>query len=205
MNSAWYVVRQQGADPAAWYREQFTTPARLELPSGAVIGPAECGNRADAELLWPLLTHPAAGVRARAVVGLRTLDCADARRLRPLLDDPAVVVRETAATLLPSVKGTARRLAPGTHRLRAAPARPRRRLPAAPRSGGIVALRAALVLLDDLDTKLRTWAGQSIQHSHPPTDARHHDPEWEELLARSRHFVPWALPGQGPAQPAEDR
>lgn len=63
LNSARYVVRQQGADPAAWYREQFATPARLELPSGAVIGPAECGNRADAELLWPLLTHPAAGVR----------------------------------------------------------------------------------------------------------------------------------------------
>ncbi|MGW4889812.1 hypothetical protein [Streptomyces murinus] len=68
-----------------------------------------------------------------------------------------------------------------------------------------MALRAALVLLDDLDTKLRTWAGQSIQHSHPPTDARRHDPEWEELLARSRPFVPRAHPGQGPAQPAEDR
>nr|WP_241670714.1 hypothetical protein [Streptomyces lavendulae] len=39
-----YVVRQQGGDPAAWYRERCAAPDTLELPPG----PAECGNRADA-------------------------------------------------------------------------------------------------------------------------------------------------------------
>ncbi|MCZ9340930.1 hypothetical protein NGM37_24520, partial [Streptomyces sp. TRM76130] len=73
-----YVVRQQGGDPVAWYRERCTAPGDPELPPGAVIGLAECGNRADAGLLQPLLAHPAAGVRARAVAGLRALDCADA-------------------------------------------------------------------------------------------------------------------------------
>ncbi|MFJ8699037.1 hypothetical protein [Streptomyces ardesiacus] len=99
-----YVVRQQGGDPAAWYRERCKAPNDPELLPGAVIGLAECGNRADAGLLRPLLVHPAAGVRARAVAGLRALDCADVKQMRPLLDDPAAeVVRETATALLPSV------------------------------------------------------------------------------------------------------
>ncbi len=100
-----YVVRRQGDDPAAWYRERCTASDARELPPGAVIGLAECGNRADAGLLRPLLVHSAAGVRARAVAGLRALDCADVDQLRPLLDDPAAgVVRETVAALLPFVK-----------------------------------------------------------------------------------------------------
>ncbi|WP_409202689.1 hypothetical protein [Streptomyces rochei] len=56
--------------------------------------------------LRPLLAHPAAGVRARAVAGLRALDGADAEQIRQLLDDPAAeVVRETATALLFSAKG----------------------------------------------------------------------------------------------------
>lgn len=88
----------------AWYRQRCTA-ADATLPPGAVIGLAECGNRADAGLLRPLLAHPAAGVRSRAMAGLWTLDCVDAKQLRPLLDDPAAgVVRETTAALLPSAK-----------------------------------------------------------------------------------------------------
>ncbi|MGW5679838.1 HEAT repeat domain-containing protein, partial [Streptomyces sp. NPDC003860] len=100
-----YVVRQHGGDPVAWYRERCMAPDDPEVPPGAVIGLAECGNRADASLLRPLLVHPATGVRAQAVAGLRTLDCTDAKQLRPLLDDPAAgVVRETVTALLPSAK-----------------------------------------------------------------------------------------------------
>ena len=46
-----YVIRQHGDDPAARYRERCTAPDDPELPPGAVIGLAECGDRADAGLL----------------------------------------------------------------------------------------------------------------------------------------------------------
>ncbi|WRZ01153.1 hypothetical protein OG889_44665 [Streptomyces sp. NBC_00481] len=184
-----YVVRQQGGDPAAWYRERCTAPDDPELPPGAVIGLAECGNRADAGLLWPLLAHPAAGVRARAVAGLRALDCVDAKQLRPLLDDPAAgVVRETAVALLPSAKEL-----PADWLLeRTGLERPRHVRAGAFRlldaRGGIVALRVAVGLLEDPDVKLRTWAGQSVQRWHPSADVRRGDAEVGELLDRSRHL-----------------
>lgn len=184
-----YVVRQQGGDPETWYRERCTAPDDPDLPPGAVIGLAECGNRADAGLLRPLLAHPAAGVRARAVAGLRELDCADAERLRPLLDDPAAgVVRETAAALLPSAKEL-----PADWLLeRTGPERPRHVRVGAFRlldvRGGIMALRTAVGLLDDPDIKLRTWAAQSVQRWHPAPDGRRGDAEVGELLDRSRHL-----------------
>ncbi|MGW7245474.1 hypothetical protein [Streptomyces decoyicus] len=185
-----YVVRQQGGDPVAWYRERCTALDDLELlPPGAVIGLAECGNRADAALLWPLLAHPTAGVRARAVAGLRTLDCADAKQLRPLLDDPgASVVRETAVALLPAAKEL-----PADWLLeRTGSERPRHVRVGAFRlldaRGGIVALRAAVGLLEDPDAKLRTWAGQSVQRWHPSADVRCCAAEVGELLDRSRHL-----------------
>ncbi|MFJ2569472.1 HEAT repeat domain-containing protein [Streptomyces halstedii] len=184
-----YVVRQQGGDPAAWYRQRCTAPDEPELPPGAVIGLAECGNRADAGLLRPLLVHPAAGVRARAVAGLRALDCVDAKQLRPLLDDPAAgVVRETATALLPSAKELPadwllertnrewpRHVRVGAFRLLDA-------------RGGIVALRAAVGLLEDPDVKLRLWAGQSVQRWRPSPDEPHGDAEVGGLLDRSRHL-----------------
>ncbi|MGW5852632.1 HEAT repeat domain-containing protein [Streptomyces sp. NPDC055254] len=184
-----YVVRQQGGDPAVWYRERCTAPDDPELPPGAVIGLAECGNRADVGLLWPLLAHLAAGVRARAVAGLRALDCVDAKQLRPLLDDPAAgVVRETAVALLPSAKEL-----PADWLLeRTGLERPRHVRVGAFRlldaRGGIVALRVAVGLLEDPDVKLRTWAGQSVQRWHPSADVRRGDAEVGELLDRSRHL-----------------
>ncbi|WP_237276790.1 hypothetical protein [Streptomyces caniscabiei] len=184
-----YVVRQQGGDPAAWYRERCTAPDDPALPPGAVIGLAECDNRADAGLLRPLLVHPAAGVRARAVAGLRALDCVDAKQLRPLLEDPAAgVVRETAAALLPSAKEL-----PADWLLeRTGSQWPRHVRVGAFRlldtRGGIVALRAAVALLEDPDMKLRTWAAPSVQRWHPSPDGRRGDAEVGELLDRGRHL-----------------
>ncbi|MEU1534278.1 hypothetical protein [Streptomyces fagopyri] len=184
-----YVVRQDGNDPAAWYRERCTASDDPELPPGAVIGLAECGERADAGLLRALLPHPAAGVRARAVAGLRVLDCADMEKLRPLLDDPAAgVVRETTVALLPSVHEL-----PADWLLeRTRPERQRHLRVAAFRlldaQGGVLALRAAVGLLEDPDVKLRSWAGQSVQRWHPPTDVRRYGSEVGELLDRSRHL-----------------
>ncbi|CAM5620239.1 HEAT repeat protein [Streptomyces sp. DSM 41037] len=184
-----YVVRQQGGDPAAWYRERCTAPGDPELPPGAVIGLAECGNRADAGLLRPMLAHPAAGVRARAVAGLRVLDCVDVKRLWPLLDDPAAgVVRETVAALLPSAK----ELPAGWLLERTSPEQPRHVRVGAFRlldaRGGIAALRAAVGLFEDPDMKLRTWAGQSVQRWHPLPDGRRGDAEVGELLDRGRRL-----------------
>ncbi|MEV5802891.1 hypothetical protein [Streptomyces collinus] len=184
-----YVVRQHGGDPVAWYRDRCSSPGALALPPGAVIGLAECGTRADAELLRPLLAHQAAGVRARAVAGLRELDCVDAKQLRPLLDDPAAaVVRETAVALLPSAKDQ-----PADWLLRRTDSeRPRHVRVGAFRlldaRGGIVALRAAVGLLDDPDPKLRTWAGQSVQRWRPSADVRGCEAEVEQLLDRSGHL-----------------
>lgn len=183
-----YVVRQDGGDPAAWYRERCAAPDNPDVLPGAVIGLAECGNRADAGLLWPLLAHPAAGVRARAVAGLRALDCAHAERLRPLLDDPAAgVVRETAVALLPSAEELPADWLLG----RTGSERPRHvrlaafRLLAA--RDGVEALRAAVGLLADPDVKLRTWAGQSVRGWHPSAED-HRNVEVGELLDRSRHL-----------------
>ncbi|MFF2205637.1 HEAT repeat domain-containing protein [Streptomyces sp. NPDC058145] len=173
----------------AWYQERCRAPEDLELPPGAVIGLSECGNRVDAELLWPLLAHPVAGVRARAVAGLRALDCVDAKQLRPLLDDPAAgVVRETAIALLPSAK----ELPPDWLLERIGFGHPRHVRVAAFRllegHGGIEALRAAVGLLEDPDAELRTWAGQSVQRWRPSADVRRGDAEVGELLDRSRHL-----------------
>jgi len=129
-----------------------------------VIGLAECGGRADAELLWTLVGHPTGAVRAQAVAGLRVLDVADVRRLWPLLDDPAAgVVRELTAALLPSAE-----LVPEewlTERLGAGWPRPVRgaafRLLDA--RGGGVRRRAAEALSDDPDVKLRGWAEHAVK------------------------------------------
>ncbi|MFB7932090.1 hypothetical protein ACFC4C_23645 [Streptomyces sp. NPDC056039] len=183
-----YVVRQSGADPLRRYRELCADAGDPALPPGAAIGLAECGERGDAELLYPLLTHPAPTVRARAVAGLRTLDVTDTERLRPLLDDPAPgVVREATLALLSSAAllpeaWLAERLAPG---------RPRPVRVAAFRlleaRGGVVRLRAAVRLLDDPDGKLRARAARSARAWYPA--AVRADAEADELLARARRLL----------------
>ncbi|MFK4110199.1 hypothetical protein [Streptomyces sp. NPDC002176] len=156
-----YVVRQHGIDPLAWYRARCAEPAP---PPGAVIGLAECGDRADAPLLWALLEHPAPGVRARAVAGLRALDVTDVRRLRPLLDDPAPgVVGEATLALLPS----ARELPEEWLLSRLDAGRPRWERVSAWRllnaHGDVARLRAAVPLLGDADVRLRAWAEHAVQ------------------------------------------
>ncbi|MFF3331272.1 hypothetical protein ACFYWX_17170 [Streptomyces sp. NPDC002888] len=184
-----YVVRQGGGDPLPWYRRRCADPGDPGLPPGAALGLAECGERADAELLWPLLGHPEAGVRARAVAGLRTLDVTDMARLRPLLDDPAPgVVRETTVALLPS----ARSLDAAWLTQRLAAEWPRHVRVAAFRlldmHEGLVRLRSAVALVDDKDAKLRDWARQSVQGWHPTADVPSGTPEVGELLDRGRHL-----------------
>lgn len=159
-----YVLKQSGTDPLPLYREWCAEPDDAALPPGAAVGLAECGTRADAELLLPLLSHPVATVRARAVAGLRILDVADTERLRSLLDDPApAVAREACAALLPS----ARQLPTEWLMTRTEPQRPRHTRVAAFRllctQSGASQLRAATALLDDIDVKLRLRAEQIVR------------------------------------------
>ncbi|MFJ6544400.1 hypothetical protein ACIQMP_27630 [Streptomyces sp. NPDC091385] len=151
-----YVVRQLGGDPLSWYRARCAEPAP---PPGAVIGLAECGERTDAGLLWPLLDHPEARVRARAVAGLRVLDVTDVPRMRRLLDDPAPgVVGAATLALLPSAgalpeEWLLERL--GADRPRWERVSAWRLLDA---HGGVARLRAAVALLEDGDVRLRARA-----------------------------------------------
>ncbi|NNN37603.1 hypothetical protein HLK59_46245 [Streptomyces sp. S3(2020)] len=154
-----------------------------------MIGLAECGERADGEVLWSLVGHPSPGVRARAVAGLRVLDVVDVRRLLPLLDDPASgVVREVSAALLPSAGS----LDAGPLMERLAVEQPRSVRVAAFRllhaHHGLVRLRACVALLDDPDDRLRRWAGQSVQRWHPTGDVPPGTVEVGELLDRGRHL-----------------
>ncbi|MGW1326057.1 hypothetical protein ACWD64_26365 [Streptomyces antibioticus] len=181
-----YVVRQLGGDPRAWYRERCADPADPSLPPGAVLGLAECGERADAVTLWPLLGHPAAGVRARAVAGLRVLDTVDVARLWPLLDDPSPsVVREVTAALLPS----AERLPADRLLARLGAGRPPAVRTAALRLldayGGVPGLRAAVALLDDPDVRLAERAERSVRGWRPTVTVPGGDPEVTALLTRA--------------------
>ncbi|OXY94407.1 HEAT repeat domain-containing protein [Streptomyces diastatochromogenes] len=191
-----YVVRQYGTDPLPWYRDRCADPGDPALPPGAAIGLAECGTRADAGLLWPLLDHPAPGVRAKAVAGLRSLDVTDVPRMLRLLDDPAPgVVGEATLALLPSAgllpeAWLAERLAAGRPRWVRVSAY--RLLDA---RGGVVRLRAAVALLADADERLRTRAELTVRWAGPWGP----DAEVAELLARARSHL-----GRGAPVPAQD-
>ncbi len=178
-----YVVRQDGRDPLSWYRERCAGP---EVPPDAVIGLAECGQRGDAAVLWPLLGHPVPRIRARAMAGLRLLDAVDPARLLPLLDDPAPgVVRETVAALLPS----ARSLPDGTLTDRLAGHRPRATRVGAFRllvaRGDVAGLRTAVGLLGDTDEGLRERAERAVRRWQPTEPG---NPEVGVLLEAARHL-----------------
>ncbi|MFE9400906.1 hypothetical protein ACFYNY_03915 [Streptomyces sp. NPDC006530] len=182
-----YVVRQDGVDPLPRYRDWCTRAG--DVPPGAPAGLGECGASADAELLWPLITHPVGAVRVGAVVGLRALNAVEGERLRMLLDDPApAVAREAATALIPS----ADRLDADWLYNRLAPDRPRHNRVAAFRlldvRGGVIQLRTAVALLNDSDDKLRRWAEQSVQRWYPSADVPLGDKEVSELLGRCEHL-----------------
>ncbi|CAM5460331.1 MULTISPECIES: hypothetical protein [Streptomyces] len=185
-----YVLRQHGTDPLSWYRARCAEAADPVLPPGAAIGLAECGTRADAALLWPLSDHPAPGVRARAVAGLRTLDVTDVRRMWRMLDDPAPgVVREATLALLPSAAGL-----PGQELVRRLdPARPRWVRVSAWRllhaHGEVVRLRAAVALLGGPDERLRTRAAAVVRRALRWGAGSRAEPEVALLLARGRALL----------------
>ncbi|MFB6567094.1 hypothetical protein [Streptomyces noursei] len=180
-----WVLRQNGTDPLPLYRALCADPTDEDLPPGAALGLAECGSRADAELLWPLVGHPVAAVRARAVAGLRVLDLTDAARLRPLVDDPApAVAREVTGALIPD----ADKLAPQWLETRLAPERPAHTRTAAFRllcaQGGTVELRSALMLLTDRNPKLRFRAEQVVRRWTPSPTTALGDRELATLIDR---------------------
>ncbi|MGW5114409.1 hypothetical protein ACWEQ8_03005 [Streptomyces noursei] len=180
-----WVLRQSGTDPLPLYRALCSDPADENLPPGAALGLAECGTRTDAELLWPLIGHPVAAVRTRAVAGLRVLDLTDAARLRPLVDDPApAVAHEVAAALIPD----ADRLPSQWLETRLAPERPAHTRTAAFRllcaQGGAVELRAALHLLTDPNPKLRFRAEQAVRRWTPSATTALGDQELAALIDR---------------------
>ncbi|WP_407839978.1 hypothetical protein ACE1OC_32450 [Streptomyces sp. DSM 116496] len=95
-----WLLRQDGADArAAYLRLCADSPA-----PGAVLGLAECGERADSAVLTGLLGDRDGRVRAAAVAGLRLLDepGPGPEALTALLDDPSpAVVREVTRSLRP--------------------------------------------------------------------------------------------------------
>ncbi|WP_174887158.1 hypothetical protein [Streptomyces abyssomicinicus] len=185
-----WVLREHGVDPLPRYRVLCADPADPALRPGAVQGLAECGGREDARLLRPLLRHPAAAVRARAVAGLRVLDSVDRAELLPLLEDPAAgVAREATTALLPDAGSLdpaplVRMLGPGrpAHQRRAA-----FRLLTA--HGGPPGLRAAVELLDDPDEQLSARAPQALCLWRPDGTPKG-DPEVTALLERARDRIP---------------
>ncbi|WP_448317579.1 hypothetical protein [Streptomyces sp. CO7] len=187
-----WVLREHGVDPLPRYRALCADPADPAVPPGAVLGLAECGTREDTALLRPLLAHPVAAVRARAVAALRMSDAVDRAELTPLLDDPApAVVRETAKALLPEADrldtaALARTAAPGNpaHRRRGA-------FTLLAAQGGLPALRAAADLLDDPDERMRSRALLCLR-TWEPGDRPTGDPETAALLERCRDLMPRA-------------
>ncbi|MET9126494.1 hypothetical protein [Streptomyces sp. NPDC004528] len=94
-----WVLRQGDIEPAPMYRALCADPTARPA---AAVGLGECNVPEDATLIRALLAHPAPGVRAYALAGLRALDAVRVEDVRPLLDDPsAAVVRQATAALLP--------------------------------------------------------------------------------------------------------
>ena len=97
-----WVLRSHGQDPAPVCRDLLAGPAEQITP-GTVSGTAECGDRADADLLRAQLTHRRPKVRAAALYALGTMRPAavTTSELQDLMDrDPSAGVLRTAAALL---------------------------------------------------------------------------------------------------------
>ncbi|MCX4694315.1 hypothetical protein [Streptomyces sp. NBC_01408] len=152
-----WLVRQDGGDARAHYLRLCA-----DSPSpGAVLGLAECAERADSAVLAGLLGQCDGPVRAAALAALRLLDAPDPgpEVLRPLLDDPSpAVVREAARSLRP----VAARLPAGWLVLRTRPEHPAHTRRAALRllaaQGADEGLPALTAVLDDPDPALKHLA-----------------------------------------------
>ncbi|WP_052674936.1 hypothetical protein [Amycolatopsis orientalis] len=101
------AARRTGVDAVARYRAIVAAPA--ERPSlGAIAGLAESGRAEDGPLLYPLLRHPMAKVRAYAVGALRILDAVPVDLVKPMVDDPSKRVVRAALRAL-QTRGSAMR------------------------------------------------------------------------------------------------
>ncbi|MGW2280980.1 hypothetical protein [Streptomyces sp. NPDC001770] len=99
-SAARLVLRLEGTDPWAFYRERCADPAAPGLPPGAVFGLAESGAPDAAGLLRPLTLHPEGRVRAAALAGLRMLGVVSPDELMAAMDDPHPPVVRTARKAL---------------------------------------------------------------------------------------------------------
>jgi hypothetical protein len=182
-----WAVSQDGGDPHGRYLELCADAATV-VPY-AVAGLAECGRRADAGLLRPLLGHPVAAVRAQAVAGLRRLEAVPVEDVLRLVDDPsASVAREAARALLPY----ARRLPADRLTERLSPRWPAPTRRAAFRllrmRGGLLQLRSAVSLLNDADPALRRNAESAVQLRTWVLDVPQGDAEVDRLLRQCPHL-----------------
>ncbi|MFJ8916339.1 hypothetical protein [Amycolatopsis sp. NPDC102389] len=80
------AARRTGVDAVGWYRSAVSG-ANPSL--GAIAGLAESGRAEDGRLLYPLLRHSAARVRAQAIGALRILDAVPVDSVRSMLEDPS--------------------------------------------------------------------------------------------------------------------
>ncbi|MFD5243647.1 HEAT repeat domain-containing protein [Amycolatopsis sp. NPDC058340] len=80
------AARRTGVDAVDWYRSAVSG-ANPSL--GAIAGLAESGREEDGQLLYPLLRHPVARVRAQAVGALRILDAVPVEPVRSMVEDPS--------------------------------------------------------------------------------------------------------------------
>ncbi|MFZ3496430.1 hypothetical protein ACODT5_24990 [Streptomyces sp. 5.8] len=182
-----WLLRQDGGDARTAY---LRLCAGLPSP-GAVLGLAECAERADSAVLTGLLGHRDGGIRAAAVAGLRLLDGPGpgTEALTALLDDPSpAVVREVTRSLLP----VADRLPTGPLVARTArdhPAHLRRaalRLLAA--QGADEGLPALTSALDDPDPALRRTALALLRRWDWQATARRETFERKELRTLHKRY-----------------
>ncbi|HET6287612.1 MAG TPA: hypothetical protein VFG15_12785 [Amycolatopsis sp.] len=80
------AARRTGVDAVVRYR---TAVSDANPSLGAIAGFAESGRAEDGQLLYPLLRHPAARIRAQAVGALRILDAVPVDSVRSMVEDPS--------------------------------------------------------------------------------------------------------------------
>ncbi|MDK9500381.1 hypothetical protein QEZ40_006200 [Streptomyces katrae] len=187
-----WLLRQDGGDPYASYRELVTDPERV---SGyAVKGFREVAEQADAPLLYPLLHDPDGAVRAAALAALRGLGhVLDDAVLLALLEDPAASVsREAALSLL----RVAERLDSAALADRTGPEWPLHTRRAAFRllrgRGGSAELRASVAMMTDPDPVLGLYARSTVVNWNwlsTLDEGEAHQAELGVLLARAARVL----------------
>ncbi|MFJ6938277.1 hypothetical protein [Streptomyces sp. NPDC101132] len=186
-----WLLRQDGGDPRAAYLSRV---AEGPVPE-AVLGLAECGERADAPVLTGLLGHADGSVRAAAVAGLVVLDAAPPALLPALLDDPSpAVVREARRALYDRSGAVPEDALYERCRPEHAPHTRSAALRLLARQGAYDAVRIAVGLLEDPDADpglrdtagrvMRSWNWRATLRSYPSGE-----PELRQLALRYRRTL----------------